>query len=85
MYWVKKFSRRQYTTNWVSNQYDAGKQSLDKKAGENENKIADTSDLATTAVLNTKLTKLRIKFLIMLTILRLLNLVHFLAQFLIQN
>ena len=41
---------------------------LNKKICEVDNKLLDTSSLATTTVLNAKLVKLRIKFQIMLNI-----------------
>ena len=47
---------------------------LNTKISEVENKIWDTSSLVTTNILNTKIVNLRIKFLIMLNILLLKNL-----------
>ena len=48
---------------------------LNAKITEVGNKIPDTSNLVTATALNTKLMKLRIKFLIMINIVLLLNLI----------
>ena len=57
------------------NQYNTDKQNLEKKIGDVDKKILDTSGLVTTTVLNTKITKLRTKFLIILNILLPKNLI----------
>ena len=57
------------------NQYNTDKQNLEKKIGDVDKKILDTSGLVTTTVLNTKITRLRTKFLIILNILLLKNLI----------
>ena len=58
------------------NQYNTDKQNLEKKIGDADQKIPDTSGLVTTTVLNTKVNEVENKFLIMINMLLLLNLIN---------
>ena len=58
---------------------------MEKNIEDIEKVTPDVRGLVTTAILDKKLKKLRKKFLIMLSILLLQNLINFMAQYLIKN